>query len=153
MSEKEIRMRSPGRRTVEVYAAEGMAVFIGTVVFDGAFIWFGLTATGAGGCVLRAVVQHHVVEIARRPHDGVGNQIRQEAHARAARHRGVEQVDLARLELARAIQHHPRIDDVAFLGAEIVEMEESHRQAYDRFLRFGSNRSQSTSPSLEMGID
>jgi hypothetical protein len=39
------------------------------------------------------------------------------------------------------------------IGAEIVEMEESHRQAYDRFLRFGSNRSQSTSPSLEMGID
>ena len=39
------------------------------------------------------------------------------------------------------------------IGAEIVEMEESHRQAYDRFLRFGANRTQTTSPSLEMGID
>jgi hypothetical protein len=39
------------------------------------------------------------------------------------------------------------------IGAEIVEMEESHRQAYERFLRFGSKRAQSTSPSLEMGMD
>jgi hypothetical protein len=37
------------------------------------------------------------------------------------------------------------------IGAEIVEMEESHRLAYERFLRFGSKRTGSTSPSWEMG--
>jgi hypothetical protein len=37
------------------------------------------------------------------------------------------------------------------IGAEIVEMEESHRQAYERFLRYGAKRPGSTSPSWEMG--
>jgi len=39
------------------------------------------------------------------------------------------------------------------IGAEIVEMEESHRQAYERFLRFGSKHPRSRSPSWEMGVD
>ena len=39
------------------------------------------------------------------------------------------------------------------IGAEIVEMEESHRQAYDRFLRYGAKSPRSRSPSWEMGVD
>lgn len=39
------------------------------------------------------------------------------------------------------------------IGAEIVDMTNGDRQAYEQYLRYGSKPKSATAPSLEMGID